>query len=161
MFSLPRIEYEFFDIQFIYQLLHPEDVSVGLKTLNEKYSIEYVAHRSDEDAAGSVILLKKFLEVCETSLNDVIRKYQVHCGKNLLTGYHMCYSEAMIDELYGLKRSKKIQNVIFIEYLKNLPVAKNAKDKVCFSYKIEKLEVNFIRTIIDLAISKNIYYNQV
>lgn len=158
-FSLPRIEYEFYDIQFIYQLLHPNDISVGLKTLNEKYSIEYLAHRSDEDAAGSVILLKKFLEISKISFDDVIKKYQVHCGKNLLKGYHMCYAEAMIDEKYGLKRSKKIQNVIFIEYLKNLPNTKNVKDKVCFSYKIEKLEVNFTRTIIDLAISKNIYYD--
>jgi hypothetical protein len=54
-FKLERICYEFYDIQFIYQLLHPEEKAVGLKTLNQKYSIEYIEHRSDEDAfsAGS------------------------------------------------------------------------------------------------------------
>ena len=153
-FKLERICYEFYDIQFIYQLLHPEEKAVGLKTLNQKYGIEYIEHRSDEDAFGSVILLKKFLEEEKLSFLEVIDKYKIHNGKNTLKGYHTSYSEAIIDELYGLKRSKRIQGEILHNHLRNLSKISNPKEIFCFSNKIERVDVNFIRTLIDVAYEK-------
>lgn len=157
-FDLPRIEYKYYDIQFIYQLLHPEETSVGLKTLNEKYGIEYLAHRSDEDAVGSVLLLKKFLESDGLTFAEVVKKYKLHKGFNSTEGYHSCFAEAVIDGNYGLKISKRIQGVILANYLKNLPYLNSPAEKVCFSHKIEKGDVNFVRTLIDLCIEQNYSY---
>ncbi len=158
-FNLPRIEYKFYDIQFVYQLLHPDEKSVGLKTLNAKYQIDYVAHRSDEDAVGSVLLLKKFLESDGYTFEKVIKKYKIHKGKNTKKGYHVCYSGAMIEELYGLKVSKRIQSFVLSDHIKNLVKPKGNANRFCFSFKIEKMDVNFVRTLIDLALQKGLYFD--
>ena len=156
-FNLPRIEYFFYDVQFIYQLLFPDETSVGLKTLNEKYKIEYVEHRSDEDAVGSLILLKKFLDNLGFSFDEVIKKYGIHAGENTVDGYHIGFSDAIIQEKFGLKRSKRIQGIIFSDYIKKLP-KRSCHEKVCFSYKIERSDVNFVRSLIDLIYSKEWCY---
>ena len=158
-YEMPRIEYKFYDIQFIYQLLHPDETSVGLKTLNEKYGIEYIAHRSDEDAAGSVLLLKTFLKAEGLTFSEVIKKYKIHKGKNTSKGYHIGYSDAVIDQLYGLKRSKRIQGIILSDFIKNLPYVNTPKERICFSHKIEKMDVNFVRTLIDLCYEQNCCYD--
>ena len=158
VFSLPRIEYKFYDVQFIYQLLHPEDTAIGLKTLNTKYGIDYVEHRADEDAAASIVLLKNILYLEKTTLNEVIDKYKIFCGENTKDGYHFCYSQAVMEGLYGLKISKRIQSIIFSDYLHNLPIVKRPLEKVCFSHKIEKGEIDFTRTLIDLSHKRGYAY---
>ena len=158
-YGLKRIEYKFYDIQYIYQLMHPEDTAVGLKTLNEKFGIEYLAHRSDEDAISSVLLLKKFLDAEGVTLKDVVKKYKIHRGVNLRDGYHVCYSDALFEGLYRLKISKRVQSFVFAEYLRNLPYVQKPIERICFSTKIEKLDVNFTRTLIDLCYEKNYCYD--
>lgn len=158
-YSLKRIEYKFYDIQYIYQLMHPNDNAIGLKTLNEKFGIEYLAHRSDEDAVGSALLLKSFLNAENTALNSVLKKYKVHRGVNGADGYYLCYSDAVIEGLYGLKISKRIQSYVFAEYLKSLPYVQRPTERICFSTKIEKQDVNFVRTLIDLCYEKGYSYD--
>lgn len=158
-YSLKRIEYKFYDIQYIYQLMHPEDTAVGLKTLNEKFGIEYLAHRSDEDAVGSVMLLSAFLKADNLNLKEAVKKYKLHHGLNCRDGYHVCYSDAVFEGLYGLKLSKRIQSFVLAEYLKNLPYVQKPTERVCFSSKIEKLDVNLIRTLIDICYEKNYSYD--
>ncbi|MBR2337590.1 MAG: hypothetical protein IKA61_06575 [Clostridia bacterium] len=158
-YSLKRIDYKFYDIQYIYQLMHPDESAIGLKTLNEKYSVEYLAHRSDEDAAGSVMLLKKFLEAEGTTFKEVVKKYKLHRGVNSQDGYYVCYSDAVIEGLHGLKISKRIQSYVFADYLKNLPYVQKPLERICFSAKIEKMDVSFTRTLIDLCYEKNFVYD--
>lgn len=152
-YGVPRIQYEFIDAQFIYSLLHPEANSIGLKTLGEKYDLKYTEHRSDDDAAVSVTLLKKILEQEGISLNDVLIKYSVHNGVNDELGYHMNYSDALNTEKFGLKRSKKIQSILFADYVAKQP-QKRGKGRICFSYKIEKSDVNYTRTLVKLITEK-------
>lgn len=157
-FNLPRIEYKYYDIQFVYQLLHPEETSVGLKTLNLKYQIDYIAHRSDEDAVGSVLLLKKFLELEGYTFDKVIKKYKIHKGRNAKNGYHACFSGAMIEGLYGLKISKRIQSFVLSNHIKNLKKPTENFKRLCFSYKIERMDVDFVRTLIDLSLENGLFY---
>ena len=152
-YGLPRIEFEFVDAQFIYQLFHPETNSVGLKTLGEKYNLTYTEHRSDDDAAVSVMLLKTFLDEEKLTLDEAIEKFGVHNGVNDAERCHMNYSDALNTEQFGLKRSKKIQSLLFYEFISRLPV-KRGRGKVCFSYKVEKLDVNYTRTLIKLLVEK-------
>lgn len=152
-YGLPRIEFKFIDTQFIYQLFHPEANSVGLKTLGEKYNLAYTEHRSDDDAAVSVMLLKTFLDEEKMTLDGALEKFGAHMGVNDAEGYHMNYSDALNTEQFGLKRSKKIQSLLFCEFTSRLP-AKRGRGKICFSYKVEKLDVNYTRTLIRLLVEK-------
>ncbi len=152
-YELPRIKFEFIDAQFLYQLFHPEANSIGLKTLGEKYNLKYTEHRSDDDAAVSVMLLKAFLDEEKFTLDEAIEKFSFHRGVNDASGYHMNYSDALNTEQFGLKRSKKIQALLLYEYISRLPV-KRGRGKICFSYKVEKLDVNYTRTLIKLLTEK-------
>lgn len=99
------------------------------------------------------MLLKKFLEEEKLSLNEIVNKYSIHYGKNSSDGYHMNYSDALNTEDFGLKRSKKIQSILFFDYVSKLP-KKRTKNRICFSYKLEKADVNYTRTLIKLINEK-------
>ena len=148
-YSLPIIEYAFYDIQYIYKLLYPSETSVGLKTLSVKYGNEYLAHRSDEDAAASVTLLKSILAETGQDLNFITEKYGVHCGENCADGFILNYADAVISKQFGLKPSNKVYGAILSDYLHKLP-QKREKVNVAFSHKIERKDVDYLRTLIDL-----------
>ena len=156
-FDLPIIEYEFLDIQFIYKLLFPTQTSIGLKTLCEKYGGEFVAHRSDEDAAASLNLLNSFLKSEGYTLNSVIEKYGIKCGKNEADGYYLNYSEAVIKKQYGLTLTKRVANAVYSDFLHQLPQYRN-KTKVAFSHKIEKSDIDYLRTLIELIYKENMTF---
>ncbi|HBF86581.1 MAG TPA: hypothetical protein DDW54_02770 [Clostridiales bacterium] len=155
-YGLERITYDFLDIQFIYQLIYNEQNSVGLKRLADKYGIDYLEHRSDEDAVVSAKLLKAVLSENGLTLDEVIEKYGIHKGRNLSNGHYNNFSDALFGEKFGLKRSKKMQSSLLYEYMKKLP--RKAGKKVCFSSKIERSDVNYVRTLIDLLYEKGYAY---
>ena len=99
------------------------------------------------------MLLKTFLDEENLTLDEAIEKFGVHKGVNDAEGYHMNYSDALNTEQFGLKRSKKIQSLLFYEFISRLP-AKRGRGKICFSYKVEKLDVNYTRTLIRLLVEK-------
>ena len=105
------------------------------------------------------MLLKKFLEAEDTTLASVVKKYKIHKGVNSTNGYYVCYSDAVIEGLYGLRISKRIQSYVFAEYLKNLPYVQKPVERICFSAKIEKLDVDFVRTLIDMCYERNFVYD--
>lgn len=152
-YKLPRISFEFIDVQFIYQLLRPEQNSVGLKTLAEKYGLTYREHRSDDDAAATAMLLKAVLKENGLSFDAFVDKYGVKRGENSNRGYHMGFSDALNVEKFNLRRSRKIQSILYSEYVRRLPKFKN-RAKVSFSAAVEKLNVNYVRTLVELLIEK-------
>lgn len=147
-FNLPRIEYEFTDVQFLYKLSHPSENSVGLKTLADKYGISYLEHRSDEDAVVSLLVLKHMLNECNCTFRQYLAKYDVKFGKNLIGGKYNSYSIAEFRNEHGLKISKRLQKLVYNEYLRKLP-AKHSGDIYSFAYCVEKNEVDELRTVID------------
>lgn len=154
-FNLPRITYRYMDIQFLYQLLYPNENSIGLKTLAKRYGIEYTEHRSDEDAIVSLKILNSFLAEKSYTYNNLIAEYDVKYGINCAKGYHTPYSVALFRQEKGLKLSRKLQNYIFTEYLSALP-KKLSGEIYCFSYGIEKLNPDLLRSFIDkIYLEKN------
>ena len=147
-FGLPRIEYEFTDVQFLYKLSHPSENSVGLKTLADKYGISYLEHRSDEDAVVSLLVLKHMLSECNCTFKQYLAKYDVKFGKNLIGGKYNSYSMTEFRHEQGLKISKRLQRLIYNEYLRKLP-PKHSGDIYSFAYCVEKNEVDELRTVID------------
>lgn len=146
-YDLPRIEYEYMDVQFAYKLLNPAENSLGLKTLSEKYGIKYLEHRSDEDAAVSLYVLKALL--AENGLNycDFIKDYEIVYGVNTLKGHHSPYSVAEFRGEKGLTVSHRVKNHVYGEFISRLP--KKRKGNVyCFSYSVERKDVDLLRTVI-------------
>ncbi|MDD7187376.1 MAG: hypothetical protein PUH93_06500, partial [Clostridia bacterium] len=45
------------------------------------------------------------------------------------------------------------QSLLYTEYVRRLPKYKN-REKVCFSYAVEKLNVNYTRTLIELILKQ-------
>ena len=159
-FRLPRICYRFYDVQSLYRLLEPQENSIGLKTLTEKFEISYLPHRSDEDAEVSLLLLKKVLEKFGTDLNGLIERFGVHAGVNDADGYYLPFSEAIFREEHGLKQSKKMQSMIFNDFVTSLPYPKRGKTKVCFSYKTEKRDIGYLRSLIEGMLAKGFYFTR-
>lgn len=147
-FNLPRLEYEYIDIQLLYRLLNPEENSIGLKTLAERYSISYLEHRSDEDALVSLQILKAFLAEKQYSYTRLLREYDVRYGVNTQNGYHAPYSVAQFRREKGLTVSRRLQNYILGEYLNTLP-KKRRGDVYCFSYAVERNDSYMQRTLIN------------
>lgn len=159
-FRLPRISYTFYDIQSLYKLLVPEENAIGLKTLTEKYGITYQPHRSDEDAEVSLLLLKKLLDQFGYTFASLIGKYGVHAGVNDEEGYYLPFSEAHLREEYGLKLSKRTQGVIFNDFVSSLPYPKRSRTTVCFSYKLEKRDIHYLRSLIEGMLEKGYYFTR-
>ncbi len=156
-YNLPLIEYEFYDIQYVYKLLFPAQTATGLKTLCEKYNNEFLAHRSDEDALASLNLLKSVLHSENLTFQSGIDKYGVKCGKNLSDGYYLNYSDAVIKRQFGLKITRKASNAVYADFLKKLPQKKN-KPKVAFSHKLEKEDIDYLRTLILLIYNNDMSF---
>ena len=131
-----------------------------MKTLTEKYGITYQPHRSDEDAEVSLLLLKKLLDQFGYTFASLIGKYGVHAGVNDAEGYYLPFSEAHLREEYGLKLSKKTQGFIFNDFVSSLPYPKRSRTKVCFSYKLEKRDIHYLRSLIEGMLEKGYYFTR-
>ncbi len=158
-YNKKRIEYKFLDVQFIFQLLYPLETSLGLKKLADKFNVSFLEHRSDEDAFATAKILQGILKENSLTFNELIEKYGISYGENKEFGYKNSYSTALFNGEFNLKRSRRLQTIIFNDYLDNLPKIKTNK-VVCFSSKIEKEDVNFLRTLINLAYKNDIRFVQ-
>lgn len=147
-YELPRIEYEYMDVQFAYKLLNPEENSIGLKTLSVKYGINYHEHRSDEDAAVSLLVLKSILDEHQMKYDDFIKDYKIVYGVNNKIGHHPPYSVAEFRGEKGLSVSHRLKNFIYSDYLNRLP-KKRTGEVYCFAYALERKNPDLLRTIID------------
>ena len=54
----------------------------GLESVANEFGIEYLAHRSDEDARVTLLVLKKMAEELNLSINELLRKYHITPGVN-------------------------------------------------------------------------------
>lgn len=91
-FSLPRINFEFLDVQVLAGLALPEYKNMGLRAVAAHYGIEFTEHRSDEDARATYEIFLKLLEISGGNAERLIEKFSVVKGKNGAAGHVNCYS---------------------------------------------------------------------
>ncbi len=82
VYSLDKIEYEFLDIQLLHKTVEKRQNACGLESVAQEMGIEYLAHRSDEDARVTLLLLKNITEKLGMSINEVLKKYHITQGIN-------------------------------------------------------------------------------
>ena len=82
VYSLERIEYEFLDVQLLHKTVYNKPNPCGLEGVATEMEIEYLAHRSDEDARVTLLLLKKMLSDLNLTIPELLRKYHITQGIN-------------------------------------------------------------------------------
>lgn len=109
-FSLPRIPFKFLDVQMLMGLILPEMKNLGLKAAADRYGIEFLEHRSDEDARVTFEVFLKLLEEAQKSLGEIMADYGIMPGVNTQEGHRNCYSKWQAKERVASnsKSSRKI-----------------------------------------------------
>ncbi len=119
-FSLPRIPFKFLDVQLIVGHLIPEVKNNGLKTVADRFEIEFLEHRSDEDARVTYEVLMRALKESGKTLDEVVEEFGVVYGVNGQGGHTNCYSARQIEERIALN-SKAFRKLLVNYYIDNMP----------------------------------------
>ena len=82
IYNLEKIEYEFLDVQLLYKTVYRKPTLMGLQVIAEELNIDYKAHRSDEDARVTLLVLKHIVQDLKMTLPEVLRKYHITLGVN-------------------------------------------------------------------------------
>ena len=109
IYMLDKIEYEFLDVQLIYKTVYKRPTLSALSSIAEELGIEYQAHRSDEDARVTSLVLKHILNDTKLSLSELLKKYHITHGVNNNTEISPCQN--------GVFTHKEI-NYLVLEFVK-------------------------------------------
>lgn len=82
LYKLPKITYNFADVQLLYKTVNKRPNMQGLEGIANELSIEYLAHRSDEDARVTLLVLKHLCKQEGLSVNELFRKFHITLGVN-------------------------------------------------------------------------------
>lgn len=82
VYGLKKIEYEFLDVQLLYKTVYKKQTLSGLAVIADELGIDYKAHRSDEDARVTFLVLKHIVKDLKMTLKEVLRKYHITLGSN-------------------------------------------------------------------------------
>lgn len=147
VFRLPRIPFFFVDVQTIY-MIAKNTPQRGLGALAAEYGIEFIPHRSDEDARVTMELLKK-LAAEYGGMDALVRELGIVPGENREDGYSDCYSRAVYEGRLG-QRSRKMRYALFSEFVRGQKRAEGgalAGKRVCFDEPIELEDVDYSRRL--------------
>lgn len=159
-YRLPLIEYRFCDVQMLAGYIDEENKGLGLSRLGEKYGIEFLEHKSDDDAYATLKLFEKLCEVSGMSVGELLDYYEIVLGVNAKDGVRGMFSLAQIYNRKGLKRSKTQSGILlheFLQEMKNRPRTQGVLrgKRVCFHTDLEKEDImksrRLIKRIYDLG----------
>lgn len=145
LYKLPKIEYEFLDVQLLFKTVYKRPNLCALSTIAEELGIEYEAHRSDEDARVTYLVLKRIIEGLNMPLSEILSKYNITLGKNTQNEVIHCSN--------GILTHKEI-NVLILDFIqKNYKHSRRYKGGLsfktfAFSDNIRYENVNNFRRII-------------
>ena len=82
LYKLPRITYNFLDVQLLYKTVNNRPNMQGLEGIASEHEISYLAHRSDEDARVTLLVLKQLCNEQGLSVMELLRKFHITLGVN-------------------------------------------------------------------------------
>ncbi len=152
-YGLERIEFSYIDVQKIHKQVFETENFEGLSKLAERYEIEFLPHRSDEDAFVTATIFENILKNQNVSFDEFMvkykKKFQINKSEKVVLG----------DENYSKRvalsttKSKKILMHNFVELQKDTVREKSSRPflngkGVCFSDSWEYEDINFTRRLI-------------
>ena len=82
VYKLEKITYDFVDVQLLHKTVYKKQNMCGLEGVANEFQIEYLAHRSDEDARVTLLVLKRMAEELNLSVEELLRKFHITPGTN-------------------------------------------------------------------------------
>lgn len=82
LYGLDKITYEFVDVQLLHKTVYNRQNMCGLESVANEFNIEYLAHRSDEDARVTLLVLEKMAKELNLNVLELLRKYHITPGVN-------------------------------------------------------------------------------
>ena len=82
LLKFQSISFKFFDVQQIMGFVYPDKKNLGLKTYADMFEIEFIEHRSDEDARVTLLILKHVAKEHNLTVHELLRKYHITPGSN-------------------------------------------------------------------------------
>lgn len=82
VYGLEKIVYDFVDVQLLHKTIYNRKNMCGLEGVANELSIEYLAHRSDEDARVTLLILKHVASEQNLTVSEVLKRYHITPGTN-------------------------------------------------------------------------------
>ena len=106
VYKLDKIIYDFVDVQLLHKTVYKKQNMCGLEGVANDFNIEYLAHRSDEDARVTLLVLKRMASDLGLSIEELLRKFHITPGVNGQTETLPCtngtYTKKEINYLINL-----------------------------------------------------------
>lgn len=118
-YGLKPIEYRFIDVQLIYRLYKGLKEGCGLATCATDFGIEFTAHRSDEDAKVTMLVLKGICDRLGMTLTEMLAYYGIRPGIVRAGEYVGCTADSLDLERFSKKRRKN-RELLINEYIYSL-----------------------------------------
>lgn len=107
-YRLPYIDYKFTDVQCIYDIFRDSANSIGLEKAAQDCGIDLLAHRSDEDAKATLLILKHVCEKTGKGFDELIRDYEILQGEASRLEIKKCLTDKLSGEInYNSNTIKK------------------------------------------------------
>lgn len=143
-YKLQQLEYEFYDVQLMYGIHKKESRNYSLATAAEEFGIEFLEHRSMDDAVATLKVLKGILSHEGKTFEQFVEEYSIMPGRINKSGIKNCFTDVVYSgiDYTSVKTKKRLLN----EFLLTLP--RNKKHDLPFSRKVicfdESLELDDI-----------------
>ena len=82
VYGLEKIVSDFVDVQLLHKTIYNRQNMCGLEGVANELGIEYLAHRSDEDARVTLLILKHVAKEHNLTVNELLRTYHITPGSN-------------------------------------------------------------------------------
>ncbi len=106
VYKLEKITYDFVDVQLLHKTVYKKQNMCGLESVANEFGIEYLAHRSDEDARVTLLVLKRMADDLGLKVDELLRKFHITPGVNGKTETVPCtngtYTKKEINYLINL-----------------------------------------------------------
>lgn len=152
-YHLKRIPFKFIDVAQIYMIVNNENHLTGLQDVAKAMEIEFVAHRSDEDARATLTILQKICAREELSLAQLLDKYEIIPGENKIDRTRPTYNKKYLDGRADNKRTKKHLDILYDVYDDGLKTPKDIKKSILsgknimLNDKLRYSDANYIRSL--------------
>lgn len=148
-YSLDPIYYEFYDVQLMYSIFKKQARNFGLNAAASEFDIDYLEHRSVDDAVATLKVLKGILDSSGKTFSDFVKAYGIVNGSISQYGVKNCFTDMMYSEIdySNVKIKKRLLN----EFL--LIQSHNKKTGLIFSHKVVCFDENL--ELDDISLTRN------
>ena len=147
-YKLQQLNYKFYDVQLMYAIHKKETRNFSLMAAATEFDIEFLEHRSVDDAVATLKVLKGILDSANMSFEQFVTQNDIVAGNITGSRVKNCYTDVVYSgiDYDSVKTRKKLIN----EFMMTMPHTKEhglpfSHKVVCFDEEIELSDVTLTR----------------